>query len=77
VSATTPKVEQDHTCEATHCVVCCPVYRAWSDGYGDAKSLYGPVPVPSGDAIAGALFVGLALAIIVGVVIYKHEHNRA
>lgn len=50
-----------HECVATHCVACCPTAKGYSEGYGDAKALYGTLSM---DDKARVMAVAMLIAVI-------------
>jgi len=57
----------EHVCEAQHCVTCCPVRKAYDDGFEDAKDIY-RTPLhryPTPDArLLGMLLVLVAVTVL-------------
>lgn len=68
----------DHECEAVHCVTCCPVHRAYTEGWEYGKSWHNDISVM--DKVRSTHLEELVLSILFIVVlifIAKEIHDRA
>lgn len=63
----------DHVCEAVHCVTCCPVNRAWSDGYESGEKWSRGLVQLEADTYKRALEAVVIVCVIVAVVMLARK----